>query len=85
MVAVKIIVYCDVITCSQTVSMSLPSSRVTIFFWLAYSPAFCAPSLILCTVFSRAAFSSMKMEVAGSSETFISSETVYKATRPRGQ
>ena len=84
MVAVKI-VYCDGITCSQTVSMSLPSSRVTIFFWLAYSIALCPPILILCTVFSRAACASLKMEVAGSSETFISSETVYTATCPRGQ
>jgi len=85
MVVVRIIVYCDVSTCSQTVSVSLSTSRVTIFFWLAYSPAFCPPSLILCTVFSRAACSSSKMEVAGSSETFISSETVYTAIRPRGQ
>jgi hypothetical protein len=85
MIAIKIIVYCDVITCSQTVSMSLPSSRVAIFFWLAYSPAFCALSLILRTVFSRVACSSLKMEVACSSETFISSETVYTTTRPRGQ
>ena len=53
MVAVKIIVYCDVITRSRTVSMSLPSSRVTIFFWLAYSLAFCPPRFILCTIFSR--------------------------------
>jgi len=84
MVSIKF-VYCDVITCSQTVSMSLPSSRVTIFFWLAYSLAFCPPSLIICTVFSRAACSSLKMEVAGSSETFISRETVYTATHLRGQ